>query len=105
MSTSKNQKVFSAKDLLETHRSPLNPTSLFNGMILAGLLEEKEYLSSTGSGEIKSYLSLTNQGMRFGVNRASEYSQKTDIRFYTCTFKELLVLSSKAILNHSENIE
>lgn len=104
MSTGKNEKAFSAKDLLEKHSSPLNSTSLFNGMVLAKLLEEKKYLSSTGSGEIKSYLSLTENGMKFGINRSSEYSQKTEVRFYPSTFRELLILSSKAILNHSEKL-
>lgn len=104
MSEVKEDKVQSAKDLLEEHSSPLNSASLFDALLLAGLLEEKTYLSSTGSGEVKSYMSLTDDGQRYGVNRISRYSEKTELRFYPSTFKELLVVASKAILKHSESL-
>lgn len=94
-------KVFPAKDLLDRFSSPLNSTSLFNAMILAGLAEEKKYISSTGSGEVKSYLSLTKSGLQYGVNRQSNYSEKTELRFYANSFKTLLVQASEAILKHS----
>jgi hypothetical protein len=104
VSEAKEEKVQSAKDLLEEHSSPLNSASLFDALLLAGLLEEKKYVSSTGSGEIKSYMSLTDEGQRYGVNRISKYSEKTELRFYPSTFKALLVVASKAILKHSESL-
>lgn len=104
MSDVKDEKVAAAKDLLEENSSPLNSASLFDALLLAGLLEEKKYVSSTGSGEIKSYLALTECGQKYGVNRISRYSEKTELRFYPSTFKELLVIASKAILKHAESL-
>ncbi|EBU7766774.1 hypothetical protein [Salmonella enterica] len=95
-------KGLSAKDLLNKHSSPLNAASLLNAMLLAGLLEEKEYISSTGSGEIKSYRSLTEAGLKYGMNKKSGYSEATELRFFPSTFSELLVVVSKEILRHSE---
>lgn len=100
---SRKEKAASAKDLLDKCSSPLDPHSLRNAMLLAGLLEVKEYISSTGSGEIKSYHSLTEIGLKYGLNNNSGYSEKTEPRFFPSTFKELLILSSKAILSHSES--
>lgn len=104
MTTPPKEKTSAAKDLLQAHSSPLNSASLFDGMLIAGLLEVKSYVSSSGSGEIKSYESLTEQGLKYGVNRASRFSEKTDARFYASTFKDLLVVVSKAILAHSESL-
>lgn len=101
MSKDKSEKVFSAKDLLDKYSSPLNSSSVFNAMQAAGLVVEKKYVSSTGSGEIKSYLSLTETGLKFGVNRQSAYSEKTELRFFSASFPELLVISAEAILSHS----
>lgn len=95
-------KLLAAKDLLVKHSSPLDAASLFKAMQLAGLLEDKEYVSSTGSGEIKVYRSLTEEGLRFGINKESGYSEATEIRFFPATFGELLVIASMAILKHSE---
>lgn len=96
------EKVFSAKDLLEKYSSPLNSSSLFNALEVAGLVVSKEYVSSTGSGEIKSYLSLIDDGLKFGLNRQSAYSEKTELRFFNDSFPELLVVAAKAILNQSQ---
>jgi hypothetical protein len=95
---------YSAKDLLNQHSSPLDAASLFNAMYLAGLLEEKKYLSSTGSGELKSYHSLTDSGLKYGLNQGSRYSEKTDVKLFSPTFKELLVVASTAVLKHSESL-
>ena len=104
MSEVKEKKAVSAKDLLEENSSPLNSASLFDALLIAGLLEEKKYVSSTGSGEIKSYLSLTEEGQQYGVNRISRYSEKTELRFYPSKFKDLLLIASKAILQHAESL-
>ncbi|MCY1698613.1 hypothetical protein OVA10_11205 [Lelliottia sp. SL45] len=98
------KKLFAAKALLTQNSSPLDSLSLFNAMHLAGLLEEKEYVSSTGSGEIKRYHSLTEDGLKFGMNKSSPYSEKTELVFYPATFKALLVLASEEILTHSESL-
>lgn len=95
-------KELSAKDLLHKYSSPLDSASLFNAMLLAGLIEVKEYISSTGSGEIKTYRSLTESGLKYGINKRSSYSDATDLKFFPSNFNELLVLVSKEILKHSE---
>jgi hypothetical protein len=97
-------KGLSAKDLLNKHSSPIDAASLFNAMGLAGLIEEKEYVSSTGSGEIKVYRSLTECGLKYGMNKKSSYTEATELRFFPSTFTELLIIASKEILRHSESL-
>ena len=95
-------KVLPAKDLLNKYSSPLDAASLFKAMQVAGLLEDKKYVSSTGSGEVKAYRSLTHEGLKFGINKESGYSEATEIKFFPETFGNLLVIASMAILKHSE---
>lgn len=104
MATTSKEKACSGTDLLDEHSSPLNMASLSNALLIAGLVEKKEYVSSSGSGEIKSYLSLTQSGQQYGVNRSSPFSEKTDLRFYRSTFKAVLVVASNAILKHAESL-
>jgi len=57
----------------------------------AGYAELHQYASSTGSGEIKSFKRLTEQGEVFGVNKASMgHPFKTEARFYGEAFPQLL---------------
>ncbi len=94
-----------AKNELQKHNLPLDAHSFYNGLILAGLIEEASYLSSTGSGEVKSFLKLTERGEVYGLNKKSGFHpQKTEPRFYTNTFLEVYLISVSAIAEHAAKI-
>lgn len=66
------------------HRAiPLPASSVLQMMQWAGLVEDVEYTSSSGSGEIKHFLRLTERGLAYGVNLASPVSkEKTEVAIY-----------------------
>ncbi|MCG9105605.1 hypothetical protein LH433_02390 [Laribacter hongkongensis] len=98
------EKLQSAKALLESCGSPLNAASLYAGMAQIGLLTEIEYLSSTGSGEIKQYKSLTEDAMCYGENVSTMSPVKTDIKLYPSTFPELLLRVCDGISDHARQL-
>lgn len=62
---------------------PLPAASVLQMMQWAGLAEDVEYASSTGSGKIKHFLRLTERGLAYGVNLAGPVSkEKTEVAIY-----------------------
>ena len=65
---------------LKNNNIPLHAQSVLQMLIWAGHVEEVEYPSSTGSGEIKKYQRLTDTGLKFGANMATLSPTKTEIK-------------------------
>lgn len=94
---SNRRKNDSAKNLIKNLACPVDAPTLFQGLALAGFMEQCEYVSSTGSGEIKSYWRFAERGLRLGVNRSSSFSQATTPRFYADTFLEAVAIAALAV--------
>jgi len=73
---------------LTQFRAPINAASLLALAEVAGLVTDAEYLSSSGSGEIKTCRKLTDEGLRYGINLEGFRSAATDIRLYPESFRE-----------------
>lgn len=83
--------VKSLKTLTSQHGLSFDASTIMNALLKAGYAENFEYLSSTGSGELKSFKKLTEEGVKFGVNKESfGPSVRTEPRFFESTFPELM---------------
>jgi hypothetical protein len=94
-------KTSSAKTLLEETGSPMDAATLFRALEFAGLVEQKRYVSSSGSGEIKTFWSFTDDGLRLGENKPTISPTKTELRFYESRFHDALIAAADAIINHA----
>lgn len=94
----------SATKLLKQLEVPLDAVSLLAGLELAGLLEERQYVSSSGSGEVKRYKALTDAGLAYGVNAKTLSPEKTEVRFYEETFPQVLLCSIEALTERVRDI-
>lgn len=94
----------SATKLLKQLAVPIDAKSFLAGLQLAGLLEEREYVSSSGSGEVKRYRALTADGLAYGVNAETLSAEKTEVRFYVETFPAVLRRSFDALLVRVEEV-
>ncbi|MDM0110071.1 hypothetical protein QTH97_34575 [Variovorax sp. J22R24] len=97
-------KTASAKELLEGMGALLNAAALNKILLMMGLAEEIEYLSSTGSGEVKSYTRLTERGLAYGKNKESGFSEKTTMVFYESGFRSLYVATCQAVSEHAHSL-
>lgn len=90
-----------AKSALALHHLPIDAPSLCEGLILSGLMIEQGYLSTTDSGEIKSYLVFTERGLEFGKNAFNPFHEfKTDPKFFEDKFPEAYLFALRALLTH-----
>lgn len=77
-------------NLLKIAGISLHPATINLALLKTGNAEMAEYLSTTGSGEVKTFLRLTEAGMQFGENGWSSHPIKTSVRIYTSSFPELI---------------
>lgn len=75
---------------LKQHQIPLHAQSVLQMLTWAGLVEESEYLSSTGSGEVKKFQRLTAAGLVYGQNVATLSPTKTEIKVHVSTLPDLI---------------
>lgn len=105
MNTKDNAKSSSAKKLLADQKLPLDASTFNNGLMLVGLLEEKKYLSTTGSGEEKYYIAFTDAGAEFGKNKSSGFHEfKTEAKFYDIRFSEAYLIAVTALFRHAQHL-
>jgi len=84
--------AYALKDLVQAYDVSLNPAAINLAMKRIGITKDIEYQSTTGSGEIKTYVALTDKGAKYGLNRPDGIHEfKTKCRFYAETFPELIV--------------
>lgn len=81
---------YSLTQLSKETKTSLNAASILSAIIKTDLANEVEYVSTSGSGEIKKFVQLSDSGLRYGENRATIHEFKTEPRFYAKTFPELL---------------
>lgn len=91
-------KLDSAKRLLQKHDLPLDANSFYKGLALSGLMTEVKYLSTSGSGEEKTYWQFTGEGECFGENKKNHFHEfKTEPKFFEVTFLQAYLVACKAI--------
>lgn len=79
--------------LLEEYSCSMDASSIMKVMMRYGLADDAEYVSTTGSGEIKRFRRLIDEGLNYGVNEASPvHDIKTTPKFYVDTFPSLISL-------------
>lgn len=97
--------VFPAKTLLAEIGSRLDATSFLNGLELAGYVSRVEYLSTTGSGEVKHFVRINDNHLGIGQNKKTMHEFKTEARFFRGGFESLVVVSCRALLENAISIE
>lgn len=91
--------------LLDEHSCSLDANSIMRVMMRYGLAEDAEYISTTGSGEVKRFRRLTDEGLNYGINEASSgHDIKTSPRFYIDTFPALVSLVVSYLQKESEDM-
>lgn len=98
------RKPKSAKELLLATGAPIDAASLLDLLCAAHLATWAEYVSTTGSGEIKKYRVLTESGLRYGVNASTAHPSRTECRFYADTFPALLQVAAQTLTSFSQRI-
>lgn len=99
----KHSDALAAKALLQEINSPLNAASFLAGLALSGLAEQCEYLSTTGSGEKKHFLQLTESGLAYGINQSNPMHKfKTEPRFWSESFPQLHLHVAKGIYDFAQ---
>jgi NAD-dependent DNA ligase len=92
--------------LLDEHSCSMDANSIMRVMMRYGLAEDAEYISTTGSGEVKRFRRLTDEGLNYGVNEASSgHDIKTSPRFYMDTFPALVSLVVSYLHKESEDMQ
>lgn len=76
----------------------MDSATMFRALELAGIIEQRTYLSTTGSGETKTYWAFTDGGLRFGVNQTTVSPVRTEPRFYEDSFRDAMVVAAEAIM-------
>lgn len=97
--------TYAAKDLLSDYGNVMSPTTLLDALVRAGVMREVEYLSTTGSGELKRFREITPEHVRFGINKKTAHEFRTNPQFYVPTFPELLVIAAEQILADAKNLK
>jgi|GEM_PF-6796398 len=90
-------KPATSKKLLELHGCLMNVGTLNNALLSCGVLESVEYLSSTGSGEVKNYLKIKDNFSHFGINTSNPFSKATEPRYFHDRFSELYKIAAEAV--------
>lgn len=88
-----DEKYYSLSQLLKMNNCGLSSLEVFRALDLLGYTENVEYVSSSGSGEIKKYRQFTNKGLEFGINKSgfNPSSKKTECKFNETNFNILLL--------------
>ena len=87
-----NEVTLSATELLKRNGKPMSAVKFNNAMIANGLLTIKQRPSSKGVG-IKSFKSLTTEGLEYGKNLVSpRNNNETQPHYYESKFTQLLEL-------------
>lgn len=94
----------SLKALIADHGVSFDANTIMATLIKTGLAENFEYPSTTGSGALKSFKKLTLAGEQFGVNKPAMHPFKTEARFFTETFPQLLSLVVDHLRNEVEGL-
>jgi hypothetical protein len=89
-------KLLSVMAALKEAEVSLSAQTVLQLMERAALVENVEYVSSSGSGEIKKFSRLTEAGLGYGANKATFSPTKTDIKIDPTKVKDILVVCHEA---------
>lgn len=90
--------------LVKMTNTSANAASILCALRKSGLAKEVEYPSTTGSGEIKTFTSLTEDGLAFGINRSTDHPFKTEARFFPEKFPALLAAVAAQIKTEADEL-
>jgi hypothetical protein len=76
--------------LLKRHVVGLSAAKANKILLAKGILEEKTRPSETEPGKMRTYKALTDDGLRYGINRLQQMIDETTPRYYEDTFQELV---------------
>lgn len=76
--------------LLKRHDVGLSAAKANRILIARGILEERTRPSETEPGKLRTYKALTDEGLRYGINKAQQMVDETTPRYYEDTFPELV---------------
>lgn len=100
-----HSKAESASKLIKQLGLPMHVKTFEQGLVLCGDLEVAEYLSSTGNGEIKTFLRLTPSGLTLGKNTYNPFTpNRTDTVFFASSFLVVYARAATAIAKHANEI-
>ena len=77
-------------NLLKRHNVGLSAAKANKILLAKGILEEKTRPSETEPGKLRTYKALTEEGLRYGINRPQQMIDETTPRYYEDTFPELV---------------
>lgn len=101
-----NRKLAGAKRLLSENSLPLTPESLLNCLEGRGLVVRKTYVSTTGTGEIKEFLAISDDWLHIGANLGNHFHPfKTEPRFYSDSFQSVYRLACEFALEKANEIK
>lgn len=90
---------------LLTAGAPLEAKSFYLLAERAGLVEWREYVSTSGSGEIKRLRRFTDAGLRFGVNDPTPHPFMTHCKLYRSNLGELMRLLAAALNAYADEAD
>lgn len=82
----------------------LNAAAILAALKKTDLVEIIEYESTSGSGEIKTFLRLTAAGLEFGTNKPTGHEFKTEPRFYPSRFPALLRIIGRQLMSEIDQV-
>lgn len=78
--------------LIKTHQLSISPSSVFNLLTAAGVIQIRHYESTTGSRAMKSYKHINDSYLDYGKNVWTQHEFKTEARFYEENFQALMLI-------------
>ena len=98
-------KLKTAKLLLAESNLPMDAASFYRSLVLIGAMKDVEYASTTGSGEMKSFVQFTECGLEYGENKASGWHEfKTEPKFYENQFGKAYLAACQGALEHAKTL-
>jgi hypothetical protein len=101
---SKKPKPIAAKSALAELGAGVDAATFFNGLAMAGVMERKTYLSTTGSGEEKYYWVIADAWLHCGANKKTMHEFRTDPVFSPEAIPSLLITACEALLAHAKSL-
>ena len=91
--------------LLEKYKTSLNAACMLKCLTASGVLRDVNYESTSGSGEIKTFKEISPDHIKYGANIPTMHELKTEPRFYSERFVELLEIAVCQLKSEIEDIK
>lgn len=90
--------------LLRANDLSLDAATTLKALERAGVISEQKYVSTSGSGEIKSFRKIVEAQLRYGINAPTPHPFRTEPKFYREHFPGLVALVADQIKKEAENL-